>query len=326
MGIIGDAVDSVLQGLSPFDGPGRAQRRGTRIAQEGQRATGRLVGMKVRRDAEMAETWQWAIEVRSGTAIRRAGCVQAEPPAARSILRLGMDVDLRLDGDDIVLDWDPAGPGGWRPSKPVADGIDDVRSRKVEGERRDVKLLGWRERRFGGMLTEEVDLRLALGTGEEDRWHKAWVPAWAGHLLAPGVVLPVGVRDGDRVVVDWLAAIERHGTGVGVEPATPEPPGEDVAVAAEAKARVFAGGLVGAGTDDGADAPHGVCFDQWVAVSAGLTRDRVKPADADAYAQGHGVPPGAWSAGEAAWKGRMIADWQIGARYGEAYVKALKGR
>ncbi len=70
----------------------------------------------------------------------------------------------------------------------------------------------------------------------------------------------------------------------------------------------------------------GVSFDTWVAVEAGLVRDRVAPADYDTYAQRHGVPAGGWAAASAAWHQRTTSDWRVGARFGEAYEAALKGR
>jgi hypothetical protein len=55
-------------------------------------------------------------------------------------------------------------------------------------------------------------------------------------------------------------------------------------------------------------------------------RDRVAPADHDAYAQRHGVPAGGWSDAQRAWQGRMMRDPRVGARFGSAYQAALKGR
>jgi hypothetical protein len=70
----------------------------------------------------------------------------------------------------------------------------------------------------------------------------------------------------------------------------------------------------------------GVPFAAWVAVEAGLVRDRVHPADHDAYAQRLGVPAGQWQAVQGAWKARMMSDPRVGARFGADYQAALKGR
>ena len=70
---------------------------------------------------------------------------------------------------------------------------------------------------------------------------------------------------------------------------------------------------------------EGVDFDKWVQVSAGLARDRVAPAGYDVYAVSKGVAAGRWEAIDAAWKQRMMADWKLGVKYGEAYEAAMKG-
>lgn len=69
---------------------------------------------------------------------------------------------------------------------------------------------------------------------------------------------------------------------------------------------------------------EGVDFDKWVQISAGLTKERVAPAGYDAYATSKGVMAGRWGAIDEAWKQRMMADWKLGAKYGEAYEAAMK--
>lgn len=61
-------------------------------------------------------------------------------------------------------------------------------------------------------------------------------------------------------------------------------------------------------------------------MEAGIGRDRVKPADHDAYAQSHGVPAGRWDAIGAAWQSRMIDDWRVGVKIGQALEAAKKRR
>jgi hypothetical protein len=68
----------------------------------------------------------------------------------------------------------------------------------------------------------------------------------------------------------------------------------------------------------------GISFDTWVAVEAGLVRERVPPDRYDEYAQTHGVAPGGWEGAQAAWQARMVSDWTVGARFGEAYEAAVK--
>ena len=77
---------------------------------------------------------------------------------------------------------------------------------------------------------------------------------------------------------------------------------------------------------DDHDAVEGVDFETWVAVEAGLVRDRVKPADHDVYAGRHGVALGTWDAARSGWQQRMMRDPRLGARYGAEYQAALKRR
>ena len=71
---------------------------------------------------------------------------------------------------------------------------------------------------------------------------------------------------------------------------------------------------------------EGVSLETWAAVEVGVGRDRVAPADHDAYAQGYGVPAGRWAAVGAAWQARMRADWRVGVKIGEALEAAQKKR
>jgi hypothetical protein len=155
--------------------------------------------------------------------------------------------------------------------------------------------------------------------------------AW---LAAPGAELPVVVdpQDATRAAFDWPAAAEEARDRAGTL-ADPPPDGSVAAIiaadrAAPAESTMSASpatiALPEAG--DPAVAPiEGVTLEMWAAVEAGVARDRVAPADLDAYAQRHGVPAGRWPAVSAAWQARMMSDWRVGARMGEA-VEAAKRR
>jgi hypothetical protein len=316
-------LDDVTFGLfDPFMGPGRAQRRGNRIQESGAASRGVLRGIKVRSGGDTTDSWFFGVEVQpTGQPSFRAACRQAVGPV-RSTLRLGMSLDIRHDGKAIVIAWDSTGPGGWRRARAVDDGISDSRLPKLKGDPAEAEVAGWRPLRMAGMERAERDVRLRIGGIEQD-WRTIWVPEYAQHLLAPGTGWPVFLR-GDRVAVDWLGAIERHGAGVGVP--VPEPTDPERDERPEDRVAAFAQRMLGAAPSAANDGdPMGVSFDTWVAVSAGLVRDRVPPADYEQYAQRHGVPAGCWAEAEAQWKGRMTADWQLGARFGEAYERALKG-
>ena len=66
------------------------------------------------------------------------------------------------------------------------------------------------------------------------------------------------------------------------------------------------------GTERPTDASHppleGTSYRSWVAVKAGLVRDRVHPVHVDAYAAHRGVPTGRWAAADAAWAQRATED------------------
>jgi hypothetical protein len=68
----------------------------------------------------------------------------------------------------------------------------------------------------------------------------------------------------------------------------------------------------------------GVTFEHWVAVEAGIARDRVAPGDLESYAETHGVPAGQWTTTRRAWQQRMTSDWRIGARFGEAFQAEMQ--
>lgn len=292
-------------------GPGRTQRRGRKILAEGPRAPATVTGIRVRKGTESMITHEWGVEVRDGGGTWRASCRQPLPDEAREVVRLGMTVEVAHREREVVLCWD-ANIGMWEPlKKPVPDGVDDGRLPKLRGTVTPLELEAWRPKRVLGLERDGVELLLG------GAWLAAEVPEWAGHLLAPGTVLGVDAKRR----VDWLGALHRHGTGAG-EPVPPSAEVPDDGPTYDEQVRVVEGHLLGASDGD----PGEVTFEQWVAVTAGLVRERVPKAEHDRYAQTHGVAPGAWPAAEAAWKGRMMREPGLGARFGAAYQAALKRR
>lgn len=61
---------------------------------------------------------------------------------------------------------------------------------------------------------------------------------------------------------------------------------------------------------------HGVDFDTWVSLEAGIRRDDVPQPDRDADAQTYGVPAGAWPAVAAGWAQRRSTDYRMAQRAG----------
>jgi hypothetical protein len=211
---------------------------------------------------------------------------------------------------------------GWKPlRKPPGDGIDDRTLGKLKGERTMATLVDAARTQTVFGLAENWDLVLDAG-GRQFVKKRDNVPIYARHLIAPGVTLPVAV-DGDKVKVDWPAAVE-------AQPGSAEPPAPAAArveVPVETvQATPSASPEAAIAAAPVADAVDGVSFETWVAVEAGIVRERIAPAGYDEYAQRLGVPAGRWAAAQSGWQARMASDWTVGARFGEAYEAALKGK
>jgi hypothetical protein len=203
-------------------GPGRMQKRGNRIQEEGTASPGVVTGIRVEQHSDSGADWFFGVEVQqAGQAPFRAACRQSVAPVSDSV-RLGMPVDVRHDGETIVLAWDPTGPGNWKPVKGVDDGITDTRLPTLRGDPADAEVLGWRRAYVFGVERAEPEIELRID-GREQRRRTMFVPEWAGHLLAADTVVPVHVQ-GDKLAVDWLGAIERNGPGVGVPKPGPSEP------------------------------------------------------------------------------------------------------
>ncbi len=304
-----------LVGLDPFTGPGRTQRKGNRLHAKGTQSPGTLVGIKYREQADSAADWWFAVTVSpTGTEPFRACCKQSVTEIGDA-LRLGMPVTVHHDGDDVAISWDGSGPGGWRPARKIADGIDDARARPPKGETGEATVLGFRLMTMLGLTRRERDVRVDLDGAE--RRIKVAPPEWASHLLAPGTTWPVAVK-GDRVDVDWQAALARHGTGVGV--ATPEPteepapgpaPEERAASAVTSFAQRFIPAEAPGATDE-------IDAETWLRISAGLIHERVKRRDRAAYIEAQGVPADSWEVADSAWQRRMMSDPELQTRYAAA--------
>ena len=163
---------------------------------------------------------------------------------------------------------------------------------------------------------------MACATERETLKKRDAVPIYARHLLEPGATLPVAVN-GDKVKVDWPTAVEAQ-PGSTAAPAPVAAGGAESFDAVGTTPAVSAEAAIAAAPVE--DAAGGISFDTWVAIEAGIVRDRVAPPDYDEYARRYGVAPGAWPAAQAAWQARMTSDWTVGARFAEAYEAAVKGR
>jgi hypothetical protein len=311
-------------------------RQGARLLKNGTRSRGRIVGIRVRTtgDSDAHTTrYEFAVDVTpSPGSPFRAGIRQHLQHGDR--VRLGQEVPVRHDEKRrrAIIDWPELLRGwrlesadvhemGWKPlGKPPQEGIDDNTLPKLKGERADARIVS--VTRVETVFGPSQSFRIELDAGGRHLLAKReYVPIYARHLLEPELPLPVAIN-GDRVHVDWPKAAEaRPGstappaqvaaapeTPVQAVTATPDAPSIEEAVAAAPVA----------------DAIEGVTFDTWVVVEAGLVKDRIAPANYDEYARRHGVPAGRWRHVHAAWHQRTLADWTVGARFGEAYEAELK--
>jgi len=320
----------------------RNRRRAKKLARDGEPARGRIVGIRGRLgSSEGASTyWEYAVEVRAGAGPFRAGVRQVLEPD--DTVRLGMEVDVRHDTRQrTYIDWERTIGAearhmehvGWKRVDPPADGIDDwtIGKKELERGRRTTAVaerVGWYDGFWSFVPINAFDLVLSVAEAagpRQVRVSRQYVPPYAWHLLRDGVVLPVAVhpKKPDRVTIDWAAAAEAE-PGVGAPGiARPQEPATTVDLGMPPSAETAAPIVLAAEIEELAG---GITFDRWVEVSAGLRREKVKPREWDAYAVEHGVAPGTWDEAVKAWEGRMMQDWTIGARYGQAFEKARKRR
>jgi|GEM_PF-1634870 len=335
-----------------FDGPTftfRALRpnlrRAQRLARDGTPATARIAGIRILRgnDESSPDHHEWALDVTRPTGESfRAGCRQRLANARLEQVRLGDELRVLVDDDGRTLiaedgDLVRAELSHKVLKDPPANGIVDENVDLSKERRRAlparIVIRGAARTTVLGMATLSIDLDVEVapegGSSFRTTCKREPVPFYAQHLVAEGTILPGTARPGrtDKVRIDWPAAA-MAAPGNGVAPALDRLAelGDDAAAALVAKATSHDWTPAGLEADGDLGTRGGITFDQWVAVSAGLVRERVAPADADAYAAGHGVAAGTWHDAEAAWMSAMIGDPRIGARYGAAYEQARKRR
>ncbi len=264
-------------------------------------------------------------------------------------LRYGQQLPVARHRRGLRVDWDTAAPDDEHPTsegqvKAPDVGIDDRTSKAKrasrKGEACTVEIQGAAPATFLGLGTGSLDLetvvRPTAGESYALELSRQNVPFYAAHLIRPGTQVPGWIKPGrpDKVTIDWpQAAIATPGVGVGeFDPVGDGSVGGGNALvsAATSLASRLTGGVVPAapsGDGDGADverAVEGVGFDAWVAIEAGLVRDRVRPADHDSYAAQRGAPPGKWATVSSTWHARVRADWRLGTEFGAAYQEALR--
>ena len=329
-------------------------KRSDRLLEAGEQMTGRIAGIE--RKLEDSTTVEYlALEAATLSGPLRAGVSVRTDRMER--LRLGMAVLLRVDVDKgrAVLDW-PAMTAAWgfgegseaqrivrsAPEDGVRERALDMRVEKrlKKGTPARATVVGMSRRSAFGMPTENWTVVLSLGDGRRVETAGDEVPFYCKWLVAPGAELPVALdpSKAERATIDWAAAaVEAAAAGIGAAMNDVPPEGSIAQLIEERRAGETAAGVAGAGAapevdsavTGSADEPdlspiEGVTLETWAAVEVGTGRDRVPPAGYDEYARGYGVPAGAWSRVDAAWRARTTSDWRVGAKMGEAVSAARK--
>lgn len=306
-----------------------------RLLAEGRRVPGTVVGIHVwvtggGEDSSPELHEGWAVEGDG----RLYGIHQDLEP--KSHVRLGMPVELRVDGDRAVIVWGKdARAEDWKPLKvPPERGIRDDRDpyAKVVSVRgvwtpAAVEIGGSRERKamFGLTKATDVVATARFDGGEqavELRKHPA--PFYATHLYAEGTTIP-GWISGQRLIIDWQAAAEQQ-PGVGVPPSLLAPTTERLAFMDKLMEPKPVKSAPEPGertrTKDG-----GISWDTFLEVSQALARENVDTTEAaDAIAQRYGLAPGEWAGAQLVWLGKLKRNPARMFQYGQALNAAHQQR
>jgi hypothetical protein len=344
-----------------WDGPSfGVGKRGRKLLRRGEEATATIVGIKVTNtgsddSGSNSRHYAYALDVKSGiSGPVRMGCRQNLTPARR-LLHIGSQVIVKHRKGRVIIDWtktldglgvDHGGradcPEWWKPLKGRKIPPAGVEDKEQNGNRRRIAgatparatILRVNDLSSGvlgmGLQNVDVDVQLTFADGKSRQalLRRIVAPDYAYFLLKVGTVLPVGVdKGGERITVDWVAAANGDISTDSAPPQATRNPDEPLPPTATDKLGGIFGSLVGKALDSGGmgtEAPEGaeIPFQTYVEISARLARDAVPPEQHDAYAQRHGVAPGAWGPGSRAWQSRCARDWKLGAQYGQAYQDA----
>ena len=353
--------DSLFDSFTLFDywGDFGIGRRGRKLLARGEASTATITGIKVSRsgDSEVGSNsyqYIYALDVRSGTGVRRLTCRQNLSPQ-RKLVHLGSTVQVRHRKDRVIIDWEAtlaslghptdhaASVAGWKPLKPrkAPDGVEDheqngPRRRIGQGKPATATVLRVNQLGagpFGGTIENvDVDVQLRFTDGEprQGLLRKIIPPDYGAYLLSVGTVLPVGVdKGGERITVDWIAAANGETSTDTAPPVPTRKPDAPRDATAPEQMGGFVGGLIGKVLDASgmpAEAPAGmeIPFETYVEVNARIGRGSIPPSQHEAVAQQCGVPPGAWGPASRAWQSRMARDWKLSSQYSDAYEAAYQ--
>lgn len=202
-----------------------------RLFDHGRPARGRITGIRVRDIGSSDDpTWvrEYAVEVEGDTMFT---CGVRQGLAPEGLVRLGMEVAVRYEGTDAVIDWFATCGGEVKSShllsEPPDAGIDDRMHASLKKARRHwtparATIVGIErhEGLFGRSARWEFEVA-SDGGGTLRATLRQGPPHYATHLGHIGTDLPawVGGFPKKRVRVDWPAAVLER-------PGVDEPPAE----------------------------------------------------------------------------------------------------
>ncbi len=326
--------------MALFGGPSAEK-----ILAKGSPAPGRITGIRVRYASDGEATTRRIDEY----AVQHAGGITGirQLLMPDDVVRLGMEVDVIVLSDAGVIDWAATGRrSGFdgsvetyrfkalkEPPEPgVIDEESSLASARKKGEPVTLTITGIEERPFLGGMAKRLHATVTVSLPGTDPYQAEiagiGVPFYASHLIEVGLTAPgfVTLKRLDQPVIDWPAAANAD-PGVGRPPARPREtvPVEATGAGDDAMDETTVRASIDAVTTDG-PVHGGIDLATYVAVEVGLQKDRVKPADHEAYAATKGVPLGTWTAASAAWQAAIRTDWQVGAAFGEAFEAERKRR
>lgn len=247
--------------MSPLFGPSP-----DKILATGQPLAGSVTGIEVKytHDDPRVQYAEYAVEA-NGTSY---GIRQDLSPFSE--VRLGMPVNLRLDGANAVIDWNGSGTGRWKmlrtpPAAGITDDFDDngnsgaLSKARRGGRGATVTILELVNRSVALGLGRVVDARVRVDPATGDPYEAtvpkiSSAPGYATHLPVVGARLVAwetkGFMGGEGVKIDWPASAEAD-PGVGKAGAAPvAPPG--LMTGGPAQAAMTIGGAPGESADDDA--------------------------------------------------------------------------
>lgn len=222
--------------MSPLFGP-----NADKVRQSGTPTPGIITGLEVTasHEEDVDRYYLWAVEAAGSTTY---GIRQELIPLHE--VRLGMPVELRVDGNNAVIVWGQDMTVRWKMLKtpPAAGIVDDfdlagnkgaLSKARAAGAPATATITGFTERSVALGLGAIVDATVRVESATQGSYDAVVanisnVPGYASHLPVVGAVLPAwearGTFGAERVLIDWPAAALAD-PGIGRPSVTPKSTG-----------------------------------------------------------------------------------------------------